>query len=101
VIREKLETALILEDDVDWDVNIHAMFEDLSRQLRMSMFRSTGPKDSAQESGPYGKSLPRTFATHAKHMPKALTGTYSMLVPVTIFLVTHALSISPIQIRTR
>ncbi len=56
VLNEKLETALILEDDVDWDVNIHDIFEELSRQMRKGKLRQTAMTEEEQLTAPYGES---------------------------------------------
>ena len=56
VLNEKLETALILEDDVDWDVNIHDIFEELSRQMRKGKLRQTTMTEEEQLTAPYGES---------------------------------------------
>ena len=55
VVHEKLETALILEDDVDWDVNIHDIFEELSRQLRKNKLRRTKMTEEERKTAPYGE----------------------------------------------
>jgi GR25 family glycosyltransferase involved in LPS biosynthesis len=56
VLNEKLETALILEDDVDWDVNIHDIFEELSRQMRKGKLQQTAMTEEEQLTAPYGES---------------------------------------------
>ncbi|KAJ5928185.1 hypothetical protein N7466_007141 [Penicillium verhagenii] len=33
MVSEDIETALILEDDVDWDINVRDVFAELSRQM--------------------------------------------------------------------
>ncbi len=33
IVAENVQTALILEDDIDWDVQVHGVAEQLSRQL--------------------------------------------------------------------
>jgi GR25 family glycosyltransferase involved in LPS biosynthesis len=55
VIDEKLETALILEDDVDWDVNVHDVFEVLSRQMRRGKLRQTSMTMRERTAAPYGE----------------------------------------------
>jgi len=54
VVDEKLETALILEDDVDWDTNVHDSFEELSKQMRRGKLRQTSMTPHEQKSAPYG-----------------------------------------------
>jgi hypothetical protein len=56
VLNEKLETALILEDDVDWDVNIHDIFEELSRQMRKGKLQQTAMTEQEKLTAPYGES---------------------------------------------
>ncbi|KAK9312008.1 hypothetical protein V1524DRAFT_370418 [Lipomyces starkeyi] len=54
VIENNLETALILEDDIDWDKNIHEIFQDLSVQMQNSTLRLVSPTDHERASAPYG-----------------------------------------------
>ncbi|KAK9350499.1 hypothetical protein V1523DRAFT_355260 [Lipomyces doorenjongii] len=54
VIENNLETALILEDDIDWDKNIHQIFQDLSIQMQNSTLRLASPTDHERASAPYG-----------------------------------------------
>ncbi|KAI9882124.1 MAG: hypothetical protein M1823_006131 [Watsoniomyces obsoletus] len=52
IIRENLQTALVLEDDLDWDLNIHPIAEQLSRQMAASDLTFNGlPMPSSP--GPY------------------------------------------------
>ncbi|KAJ5704115.1 hypothetical protein N7493_011253 [Penicillium malachiteum] len=45
IISENIETALILEDDVDWDINIRSVFAELSRQMSLQTdFKHLTPK---------------------------------------------------------
>ena len=53
IVREGVETALILEDDIDWDLNIHMISEQLSRQMAVSKLTSKGIKHDVVP-GPYG-----------------------------------------------
>ncbi|KAK9242965.1 hypothetical protein V1506DRAFT_463847 [Lipomyces tetrasporus] len=54
VIDNNLETALILEDDIDWDKNIHQIFQDLSVQMQNNKLRLDPPTDHERTSAPYG-----------------------------------------------
>ncbi|KAK9326542.1 hypothetical protein V1520DRAFT_329917, partial [Lipomyces starkeyi] len=54
VIENNLDTALILEDDIDWDEDIHEIFQDLSIQMQNSTLRLDSPSDQEQASAPYG-----------------------------------------------
>lgn len=54
MISENLETALILEDDVDWDVNVHEIFQELSRQMRRNKLGSHSGGD-VRSSATYGE----------------------------------------------
>jgi GR25 family glycosyltransferase involved in LPS biosynthesis len=57
VIDEKLETALILEDDIDWDVNVHAAFHELSKTMRRGKLRKKRMDEEERSRAPYGKLL--------------------------------------------
>ncbi|KAK9374026.1 uncharacterized protein V1513DRAFT_401520 [Lipomyces chichibuensis] len=54
VIDNNFETALILEDDIDWDENIHQIFHDLSLQMQNNKLRLVKPTDHERASAPYG-----------------------------------------------
>ncbi|KAK9384292.1 hypothetical protein V1515DRAFT_612170 [Lipomyces mesembrius] len=54
VIDSNVETALIIEDDIDWDKNIHRIFQDLSSQMQNSTLRLVPPTEHEQTSAPYG-----------------------------------------------
>ncbi|KAK9428670.1 hypothetical protein V1505DRAFT_416742 [Lipomyces doorenjongii] len=54
VIDNNLETALILEDDIDWDENIHQIFHDLSLQMQSNKLRLVKPTDHERATAPYG-----------------------------------------------
>ncbi|KAK9385117.1 hypothetical protein V1515DRAFT_297219 [Lipomyces mesembrius] len=54
VIDNDFETALILEDDIDWDENIHQIFHDLSLQMQNNKLRLVKPTDHERTSAPYG-----------------------------------------------
>ncbi|KAK9238801.1 hypothetical protein V1525DRAFT_80992 [Lipomyces kononenkoae] len=54
VIDNDIETALILEDDIDWDENIHQIFHDLSLQMQDNKLRLVMPTDHERKTAPYG-----------------------------------------------
>ncbi|KAK9241568.1 hypothetical protein V1506DRAFT_215890, partial [Lipomyces tetrasporus] len=54
VIDSNIETALIIEDDIDWDKNIHQVFRDLSFQMQNNTLRLNPPTDQERASAPYG-----------------------------------------------
>ncbi|KAF5860529.1 hypothetical protein ETB97_001429 [Aspergillus alliaceus] len=86
IIDEKVETALIMEDDGDWDVNVRDISKELSRQLsRQSLFSELMPTKSPKIA-PYGPgwdvlylgtcwdipnidTRPPSFAYHDPHAP--------------------------------
>ncbi|KAJ5725208.1 uncharacterized protein N7483_006565 [Penicillium malachiteum] len=54
IISENIETALILEDDVDWDINIRHVFAELSHQMSLQKdFRQLTPRAEPRPA-PYG-----------------------------------------------
>lgn len=55
MIEDDVETAIILEDDADWDVNVKDIFQELSVQMRKGKLRQTRPSAYEIESAPYGK----------------------------------------------
>jgi hypothetical protein len=60
VIEEDVGTAIILEDDIDWDVNIHDIFQELSIQMRKGELRKQRATSEEIEGAPYGKNVLRT-----------------------------------------
>ncbi|TQV96093.1 LPS glycosyltransferase [Cordyceps javanica] len=54
IVEEKIQTALILEDDVDWDVKIHDILQDMSIQLRKGHLRRHKPTRYEAAYAPYG-----------------------------------------------
>lgn len=54
VVAENLLTALVLEDDADWDVEIQESMGYLSRQMRIQSLRSTRPSKHELQVAPYG-----------------------------------------------
>ncbi|KAK7202894.1 LPS glycosyltransferase [Myxozyma melibiosi] len=53
-LSTNLETVLVLEDDLDWDVNIHEIFELFSLYMQSNTLRTTPPPHHETESAPYG-----------------------------------------------
>lgn len=58
MIKENILTALILEDDADWDVEVHDIFEELSRQMRKGELRSQPSTNHERYVAPYGTFWP-------------------------------------------
>lgn len=54
IINERIQTAIILEDDADWDVRVHDIFQTLSLQMRKRTARE-GELRSHDANAPYGK----------------------------------------------
>lgn len=55
MVSENIETALILEDDVDWDINIRNVFAELSHQMSLQKtFKQLTPQTKPR-TAPYGK----------------------------------------------
>ncbi|KAK9322268.1 hypothetical protein V1517DRAFT_323911 [Lipomyces orientalis] len=53
IIDNKIETALILEDDVDWDINVKAQLTSFAQGLRSSRLRRPFTEEEL-ERAPYG-----------------------------------------------
>ncbi|KAM3447089.1 hypothetical protein MY5147_010022 [Beauveria neobassiana] len=53
IINERIQTAIILEDDADWDVRVHDIFQTLSLQMRKRTARE-GELRSHDANAPYG-----------------------------------------------
>lgn len=53
-MNENIESALILEDDLDWDVNIHDILYHVAYQMRTSGLRNTVLTEHEESSAPYG-----------------------------------------------
>ncbi|KAK9371405.1 hypothetical protein V1509DRAFT_650987 [Lipomyces kononenkoae] len=53
IIDNKIETALIIEDDVDWDINIKSQFASFAQALRTSRLRRPFTEEEL-ERAPYG-----------------------------------------------
>ncbi len=57
ILDEDIETAMVIEDDVDWDVHVRDIFAELSHQLgQQSLFPSLLPR-SHPMIAPYGNSI--------------------------------------------
>lgn len=54
MITENITSAIILEDDADWDVDVHNIFERLSRQMRRTKLRKAPPTAWEEQHAPYG-----------------------------------------------
>ncbi|KAK9326841.1 hypothetical protein V1520DRAFT_350383 [Lipomyces starkeyi] len=54
LLESEFETLLVLEDDVDFDVHIHDIFETLSRQMQHNRIRITPPTEHEKKAAPYG-----------------------------------------------
>ncbi|KAK7202366.1 hypothetical protein BZA70DRAFT_103920 [Myxozyma melibiosi] len=53
IVDNRIQTALILEDDLDWDMNVKDQFEALARGLRNSTIRRPFSEEEL-ETAPYG-----------------------------------------------
>ncbi|KAK9360610.1 hypothetical protein V1504DRAFT_454050 [Lipomyces starkeyi] len=54
LLESDFETLLVLEDDVDFDANIHDIFELLSTQMQHNRIRTTPPTEHEKKAAPYG-----------------------------------------------
>ncbi|KAK9360611.1 hypothetical protein V1504DRAFT_454051 [Lipomyces starkeyi] len=54
MLAGRQETMLILEDDADFDVNIHKIFERISTQMQHNRLRVVPPTEREIEAAPYG-----------------------------------------------
>ncbi|KAH0592834.1 hypothetical protein MHUMG1_09479 [Metarhizium humberi] len=54
IINEKVQTAIVLEDDADWDVEIHDIFQTLSVQMRKGELRKRKATKYEINHAPYG-----------------------------------------------
>jgi hypothetical protein len=55
MLSENINTALIVEDDADWDVNVHDSFALVARHLRGSnVLRESNMTEYERERAPYG-----------------------------------------------
>jgi hypothetical protein len=58
-----------MEDDVDWDVNIHDIMSTLSRQMRDNSLRLDPPSEYEKETAPYGLDWDVLWLGHCLHEP--------------------------------
>lgn len=63
IVHENIETALILEDDLDWDVNVHDIFQALSTEMQRGKLRKKRMSAHERKTAPYGT----TRETHIVH----------------------------------
>jgi hypothetical protein len=57
MLDEDIETAMIIEDDVDWDIHVRDIFTEMSNNLaQQTLFPSLTPR-SKPTSAPYGKKI--------------------------------------------
>ncbi|KAK7202893.1 hypothetical protein BZA70DRAFT_86345 [Myxozyma melibiosi] len=54
MLDSKVETMLVLEDDIDWDVNIHDIMERFSFQMQNNSLRTHVITPHERDSAPYG-----------------------------------------------
>ncbi|KAK9367932.1 hypothetical protein V1509DRAFT_624833 [Lipomyces kononenkoae] len=54
LLESDFETLLVLEDDVDFDANIHDVFELLSTQMQHNRIRTTPATEHERKTAPYG-----------------------------------------------
>ncbi|KAJ8097689.1 hypothetical protein POJ06DRAFT_259742 [Lipomyces tetrasporus] len=54
LLESDFETLLVLEDDVDFDANVHDVFELLSTQMQHNRIRTTPPTEHERKAAPYG-----------------------------------------------
>lgn len=55
MINENVQTAIVLEDDADWDIEIHDIFQTLSVQMRKGELRKQKATNYEMNHAPYGK----------------------------------------------
>ncbi|KAJ5614677.1 hypothetical protein N7528_008331 [Penicillium herquei] len=69
IISENIETALILEDDVDWDINIRNVFAELSRQMSLQTdFKQLTPQ-LVPRPAPYGSGWDILYVGSSSNIP--------------------------------
>ncbi|KAK9367933.1 hypothetical protein V1509DRAFT_624834 [Lipomyces kononenkoae] len=54
MLASRQETMLILEDDADFDVNVHQIFQRISMQMQHNSLRVEPPTEREIEAAPYG-----------------------------------------------
>jgi hypothetical protein len=62
MINENIMTALILEDDADWDVEVHNIFQEFSLQMLKGELRSQRADANERNVAPYGMLQPLSLA---------------------------------------
>ncbi|KAJ5711942.1 hypothetical protein N7488_006098 [Penicillium malachiteum] len=69
IISENTETALILEDDVDWDINVRNVFAELSRQMSLQKdFKQLTPQMGPRPA-PYGSGWDILYVGSSSNIP--------------------------------
>ncbi|KAK9466980.1 hypothetical protein V1512DRAFT_262819 [Lipomyces arxii] len=63
-LQSGLETALILEDDVDFDVHIHDIFRRMSMQMQRNPIRVEPPTLHEKSTAPYGLDWDMIYVGH-------------------------------------
>src|SRR4051794_18106389 len=62
MLSENITSALIMEDDADWDVNIHGSFASVGRHMRGSnALRGRNMTEFERKATPYGEFQIRYF----------------------------------------
>ncbi|KAK7203586.1 hypothetical protein BZA70DRAFT_312241 [Myxozyma melibiosi] len=64
MLDSNLESLLILEDDVDWDINIHEIMEHLSLEMQNNPLRLDPQTEREREAAPYGLDWDFLFLGH-------------------------------------
>ncbi|KAK9455020.1 hypothetical protein V1511DRAFT_499198 [Dipodascopsis uninucleata] len=54
LLESDMDTMLILEDDVDFDINIHKIFARISSQMQRNKMRIKPPTEYEKQNAPYG-----------------------------------------------
>jgi hypothetical protein len=54
IVKENIDSALIMEDDLNWDISIHDVFYRLALQMRTSGLRNSTMTEYEESSAPYG-----------------------------------------------
>ncbi|KAJ5910902.1 uncharacterized protein N7473_000205, partial [Penicillium subrubescens] len=69
IISENIETALILEDDVDWDINIRDVFADLGHHMSsQKIFKQLLPR-TTPEAATYGSGWDILYVGSSSNIP--------------------------------
>lgn len=56
IIDENIQTAIVVEDDADWDMDIHNIFERLSQHMKKTKLGKHTRTPYELKHAPYGKS---------------------------------------------